>query len=99
MENVFYQIFDGDTARNRLAFDEGTAYAEAADRAVDAEEKLRITLNDEQRELLRAYSAAEADMHELARREDFAAGMKLGARLVLAFMDDTPGMIHQVKDE
>jgi hypothetical protein len=33
-------------------------------------------------------------LFDLARREDFAAGVKLGARLMLAILDDTPAMVH-----
>ena len=45
-------------------------------------------------QLLRAYSKAESDVFDIARREDFAAGIKLGARLMLAILDDTPPMVH-----
>ena len=40
------------------------------------------------------YSKAESDVFDIARREDFAAGVRLGARLMLAILDDTPAMVH-----
>ena len=94
MKNVFHQLFDEDLSRVSLVFEKGTPYEEAADRLVDEEEKLLATLNKEQEQLLRAYSRAETDLFDLARREDFAAGVKLGARLILAILDDTPAMVH-----
>ena len=100
MKNVFYQLFDEDLSRVNLRkvrsqmFEKGTPYEAAANRLVAEEEKLRATLSEEQEQLLRAYSKAESDVFDLARREDFAAGVKLGARLILAIMDDTPAMIH-----
>ena len=50
-------------------------------------------------DILRAYSRAEADVFDIARREDFAAGVKLGARLILAILDDTPAMVHTETNE
>ena len=94
MKNVFHQLFDEDLSRVSLVFEKGTPYEEAADRLVTEEEKLLATLNKEQEQLLRAYSRAETDLFDLARREDFAAGVKLGARLMLAILDDTPAMVH-----
>ncbi len=94
MKNVFHQLFDEDLSRVSLVFEKGTPYEEAADRLVTEEEKLLATLNKEQEQLLRAYSRAETDLFDLARREDFAAGVKLGARLILAILDDTPAMVH-----
>ena len=94
MKNVFHQLFDEDLSRVSLVFEKGTPYEEAADRLVTEEEKLLATLNKEQEQLLRAYSRAETDLFDLARREDFAAGVKLGARLMLASLDDTPAMVH-----
>ena len=94
MKNVFHQLFDDDLSRVSLVFEKGTPYEEAADRLVTEEEKLLATLNKEQEQLLRAYSRAESDLFDLARREDFAAGVKLGARLMLAILDDTPAMVH-----
>ena len=94
MKNVFHQLFDEDLSRVSLVFEKGTPYEEAADRLVTEEEKFLATLNKEQEQLLRAYSRAETDLFDLARREDFAAGVKLGARLMLAILDDTPAMVH-----
>ena len=94
MKNVFHQLFDEDLSRVSLVFEKGAPYEEAADRLVTEEEKLLATLNKEQEQLLRAYSRAESDLFDLARREDFAAGVKLGARLILAILDDTPPMVH-----
>lgn len=94
MKNVFYQLFDDDLSRLNLVFDEGTPYAAAADRLVAEEEKLQAVLNDEQKKLLQDYSKAQTDVFDLARREDFAAGVRLGARLMLAILDETPPMVH-----
>ena len=94
MRNVLYQLFDEDLSRVSLMFEKDTPYEAAMDRLVDKEEKLLATLNAEQEQLLRAYSKAESDVFDIARREDFAAGIKLGARLMLAILDDTPAMVH-----
>lgn len=94
MKNVFHQLFDEDLSRSTLMYENGTPYEDAMNRLVAKEEKLLATLNAEQEQLLRAYSKAESDVFDLARREDFAAGIKLGARLILAILDDTPAMVH-----
>jgi len=94
MKNVFHQLFDEDLSRVNLMFEKGTPYEDASNRLVAEEEKLLATLNAEKEQLLRAYSKAESDVFDLARREDFAAGVKLGARLILAILDDTPAMVH-----
>ena len=94
MKNVFYQLFDEDLSRVNLVFDKGTPYAAAADRLVAEEEKLHAVLNDEQKRLLQEYTKAQSDVFDLARHEDFAAGVRLGARLMLAILDDTPPMVH-----
>ena len=94
MKNVFYQLFEEDLTRVSLMFEKGTPYEAAVNRLVDEEEKLLATLNAEQEQLLRAYSKAESDVFDIARREDFAAGVKLGARLILAILDDAPAMVH-----
>ena len=94
MKNVFYQLFEEDLTRVSLMFEKGTPYEAAVNRLVDEEEKLLATLNAEQEQLLRAYSKAESDVFDIARREDFAAGIKLGARLMMAILDDTPSMVH-----
>ena len=99
MKNVFYQLFDEDLSRVNLVFEKGTAYEAATNRLVAEEDRLHATMNEEQKQLLRAYSRAEADVFDIARREDFAAGVKLGARLILAILDDTPAMVHTETNE
>ena len=94
MKNVFYQLFDEDLSRVNLVFDKGTPYTAAADRLVAEEEKLHAVLNDEQKRLLQEYTKAQSDVFDLARHEDFAAGVRLGARLMLAILDDTLPMVH-----
>ena len=94
MKNVFYQLFDEDLSRVNLVFDKGTPYATAADRLVAEEEKLHAVLNDEQKRLLQEFTRAQSDVFDLARHEDFAAGVRLGARLMLAILDDTQPMVH-----
>ena len=94
MKNVFYQLFDEDLSRVNLVFEKGSAYEAATNRLVAEEERLLATMTDEQKQLLRAYSKAESDVFDIARREDFAAGVKLGARLILAILDDAPAMVH-----
>lgn len=94
MKNVFYQLFDEDLSRRNLVFEKGTPYAAATDRLVAEEDRLHAVLNEEQKRLLREFTRAESDVHDLARREDFAAGVRLGARLMLAILDDTPPMVH-----
>ena len=94
MKNVFYQLFDEDLSRVNLMYEKGTPYEAAVTRLVDEEDRLRATMNEEQEQLLRAYSKAESDVFDIARREDFAAGIKLGARLMMAILDDTPPMVH-----
>ena len=94
MKNVFYQLFDEDLSRVNLVFEKGSAYEAATNRLVAEEDRLQATMTDEQKQLLRAYSKAESDVFDIARREDFAAGVKLGARLILAILDDAPAMVH-----
>lgn len=94
MKNVFYQLFDEDLSRVNLVFEKGGAYEAATNRLVAEEDRLQATMTDEQKQLLRAYSKAESDVFDIARREDFAAGVKLGARLILAILDGAPAMVH-----
>lgn len=94
MKSIFYQLYDGDLSRNVMTFERGSPYAAALDKLVDKEERLRAVLNKEQEHMLRAYSEAESDVSDIARREDFAAGIRLGVRLMLAILDEAPAMIH-----
>lgn len=94
MKNVFYQLFDEDLSRVNLVFEKGSTYEAATNRLVAEEDKLQATMTDKQKQLLRAYSKAESDVFDIARREDFAAGVRLGARLMLAILDDAPAMVH-----
>ena len=99
MKNVFYQLFDEDMSRVDLVFEKGSAYEAATNRLVAEEDRLHATMTEEQKQLLRSYSKAESDVFDIARREVFASGVRLGARLMLAILDDTPPMVHPEQKE
>ena len=99
MKDILYRLYDGELSRTNLEFTRGTPYAEAFDRAVEAENALLTTLNDEQKQLLHSYFKANETLHGVARREDFAAGFRLGVQLMLAALDDDHASVRPAGTE
>ena len=71
-----------------------TPYAHALDRMVDAEDDLIAALNEEQKALLQLYSKAHGALDAIIRREEFAAGFQVGARIMLAVLEEAPATTH-----
>ena len=94
MKNVLYQLYDGELSRTDLLYDKGTPYARAFESVTATEADLIGALTQDQRELLEAHFTAIEKLNAIARREDFAAGFQMGARIMAAIMDSGERDIH-----
>lgn len=94
MKNVLHELYNGHLSRDSMTFEKGTPYARALDSMVDAESDLLASLSEEQKKAFQLYSKALDDFYEIIRREEFAAGFQIGARIMMAVLDEAPAMIH-----
>lgn len=94
MKNVLHELYNGHLSRDSMTFEKGTPYARALDSMADAENDLLASLSEEQKKAFQLYSKALDDFHEIIRREEFAAGFQIGARIMMAVLDEAPAMIH-----
>ena len=94
MKNVLHELYNGHLSRDSMTFEKGTPYARALDSMVDAESDLLASLSKEQKKAFQLYSKALDDLYEIIRREEFAAGFQIGARIMMAVLDEAPAMIH-----
>lgn len=94
MKNVLHELYNGHLSRDSMTFEEGTPYARALDSMVDAESDLLASLSEEKKKAFQLYSKALDDLYEIIRREEFAAGFQIGARIMMAVLDEAPAMIH-----
>ena len=95
MKNVLYQLYDGELSRTDLLYEKGTPYARAFENVTATEAALIGTLTQDQRELLEAHCTAIETLNAIARREDFASGFQMGARIMAAILDSERNDIHQ----
>lgn len=95
MKNVLYQLYDGELSRTDLLYEKGTPYARAFENVTATEAALIGTLTPDQRELLEAHCTAIENLNAIARREDFASGFQMGARIMAAILDSERNDIHQ----
>ena len=91
MKNVLYELYDGELSRSDLSFERGTPYARAFESVTATEEALISTLSKEQKRLLKAHLNAVESLNAIARREDFASGFQMGARIMAAILDAGSG--------
>ena len=94
MKNVLHELYNGHLSRDSMMFEKGTPYARALDSMADAENDLLASLSEEQKKAFQLYSKALDDLYEIIRREEFAAGFQIGARIMMAVLDEAPAMIH-----
>ena len=94
MKNVLHELYNGHLSRDSMTFEKGTPYARALDSMVDAESDLLASLSEEQKKAFQLYSKSLDDLYEIIRREEFVAGFQIGARIMMAVLDEAPAMIH-----
>ena len=98
MKNVLYQLYDGELSRTDLLYEKGTPYARAFESVTATEADLIGALTQDQRELLEAHCTALENLNAIARREDFASGFQMGARIMAAILDSDRHDIHHSVD-
>ena len=91
MKNVLHELYDGELSRSDLTFERGTPYARAFESVTATEEALVSTLSKEQKGLLEAHLNAVESLNAIARREDFASGFQIGARIMAAILNGENG--------
>ena len=98
MRNVLHELFDGKLSRDQMEYEKDQPYSRAYGAAVIAEEALLETLSDKQKAMFREFENALDEAHSIIRREDYAAGFQIGARIMMAVLDDRLGEIHQITE-
>ena len=98
MKNVLYELYDGELSRTDLLYEKGTPYARAFESVTATEADLIGALTQDQRELLEAHCTAIEQLNAIARREDFASGFQMGARIMAAILDSDRRDIHHDGD-
>ena len=96
MRNVLHELFDGKLSRDQMEYEKGKAYSRAYDAAVVAEEELLETLTEKQKMLFRVFENSIDEANAILRREDYAAGFQIGARIMMVVLEDKPSEIHQI---
>ena len=99
MKNVLYELYDGDLSRTDLVYEKDTPYGRAFESVTAAEEELFSTLTEDQKKLMKAYCAAAGRINAIARRENFASGFVMGARIMAAILDDGTHDIHPSEED
>ena len=94
MKNVLFELYNGELSRTDLVYEKGSPYARAFESVTATEADLIKTLTQEQRTLLEAHCEALEKLNAIARREDFASGFQMGARIMAAILDDDRKSIH-----
>lgn len=94
MKNVLYQLYDGELSRTDLMYDKDTPYARAFESVTATEQELLNALTQDQKQLLKAHCRAIEALNAIARREDFASGFRMGARIMAAVMESDRHDIH-----
>lgn len=98
MRNVLHELFDGKLSRDQMEYEKDQPYSRAYNAAVIAEEALLESLTEQQKNLFREFENAIDEAQSIIRREDFAAGFQIGARIMMAVLDERPGEIHQITE-
>ena len=94
MKNVLYQLYDGELSRTDLLYEKDTPYGRAFESVTATEADLIGALTQDQRALLEAHCTALENLNAIARREDFASGFQMGARIMAAILDGDRHDIH-----
>lgn len=94
MKNVLYELYDGELSRTDLMYEKDSPYARAFESVTATEADLIGALTQEQRKLLEAHCNALEHLNSIARREDFASGFQMGARIMAAILNSERNDIH-----
>ena len=93
MRKILEEFFQGDLRPCDKVMVAGSALRRAVARVSSCEEKLRDRLNDEERQLLQALTAAQLEANYITAQENFIMGFRLGIRMLMECMDDADGDI------
>lgn len=98
MKNVLFELYDGELSRTDLSYEKDTPYARAFESVTATEADLIGALTQDQRALLEAHCTALENLNAIARREDFASGFQMGARIMAAILDSDGHDTHHSGD-
>lgn len=88
MRQILKDLYFGNINPNERGYYRGSAYGKAIRELTECEEALRGQLGDPQKELLDGLISAQSEVNDIAYVEDFVAGFRLGARLMMAVLAD-----------
>ena len=86
MDKILSQLYHGNYSALDAPYDKNADYAKAMSRATTLEEALRAALPADLKAQFEEYVSANAAMLMAYGEKDFAEGVRLGARLMLAVL-------------
>ena len=85
--NILEELWYGNISPCEMDFKRGSKYFELLSYIVRHEEDLQKRMNDEEKEILEKFSECTNEMYGIAKREAFARGFVLGARIIIEVMN------------
>jgi hypothetical protein len=87
---ILEDLYLGDVRPSERSFKRNSQYAKALDEVVRAGDALTGTLTEKQKELFEDYMTAQREVNVLTDCESFCFAFKLGAKIVLDVLSDSP---------
>ena len=87
---ILEDLYVGDVRPNERSFKRNSQYAEALDELVKVGDELTATLTEKEKELFEDFMDAPREVTVLTDCETFCFAFKLGAKIMLDVLTDTP---------
>ena len=88
MRRILEDLYHGNLTVSRQTFRRGTKYARALARVAETEETLSQKLAPEDHPLLAEYAMASAGLTSVSIEEAYIEGLRTGARIMLAVLEE-----------
>ena len=88
MRRILEELYHGNLTVSGQTFRRGTKYARALDRVTKMEDALGQKLTPEDRPLLAEYAMASAGLTSVSIEEAYIEGLRTGARIMLAVLEE-----------
>ena len=87
---ILEDLYLGDVRPSERGFKRNSQYAKALDELVKAGDALTDTLTEKQKEMFEDYMTAQREVNVLTDCETFCFAFKLGAKIILDVLTDSP---------
>lgn len=96
---ILEDLWEGKVPFHDKHIRKGSAYEGLTGQLVEAEAMLRKDLSAEQKQFYDVYCAKQAELTEIAERDSFIRGVRLGARIVLDVLGEYHSQLPLLGEE